>query len=399
MEQKFLEAVTLLEKIENEGFEAYFVGGSVRDHLLKREISDVDIATSATPYEIKQIFKNTVDVGIEHGTVLVLHKGKGYEITTFRSESEYKDFRRPDEVIFIKSLVEDLKRRDFTMNAIAMNKNGNLIDPFHGQEAILNKKIETVGSAEDRFSEDALRMMRAIRFVSQLSFTLDEACFQALEKMGPLLQQIAVERKTAEFEKLLAGKGRLTALELLCQLNLDGYLPGLKDLNKRLDAILQYNCFDLQLEEMWVLLLYSLQIETEAIEKFLREWKLSVKKIRKIKLINRWLRFRLYEDWNRTSMYEAGIDLIIHTERVLNVIHNREITHSSNYLKEEYDLLPIKSRSELAVTGKDLMEACGQAPGPWINLYLASIEQDILELKLENKSEQIREWVKKCNQK
>ncbi len=164
---------------------------------------------------------------------LVIYKGNSYEITTFRSESEYKDFRRPDEVIFIRSLEEDLKRRDFTMNAIAMNKNGKLIDPFHGQEAIVNKRIETVGCAEERFSEDALRMMRAIRFVSQLSFTLNETCYQALEKMGPLLEHIAVERKTAEFEKLLAGKDRLKALELLCKLKLDDYLPGLKNLNKQ----------------------------------------------------------------------------------------------------------------------------------------------------------------------
>ena len=133
----------------------------------------MDIATSATPQEIKNIFPKTIDVGIEHGTVVVLWESETYEVTTFRSEGEYADFRRPSEVTFIRSLEEDLKRRDFTMNSIAMNRKGELIDPFLGIDAIHRKRIETVGSASERFHEDALRMMRAVRFVSQLSFTIE----------------------------------------------------------------------------------------------------------------------------------------------------------------------------------------------------------------------------------
>ncbi|MFL6560850.1 MAG: CCA tRNA nucleotidyltransferase, partial [Bacillus sp. (in: firmicutes)] len=123
----FLAASPVLKKLEDAGFEAYFVGGSVRDFLLKREINDVDIATSATPDEVKRIFPKTVDIGIEHGTVLVLVNNGGYEITTFRTESDYRDYRRPKEVTFIRNLKEDLQRRDFTMNAIAMDRNRKLI--------------------------------------------------------------------------------------------------------------------------------------------------------------------------------------------------------------------------------------------------------------------------------
>ena len=180
MKEPFLTAVPVLERLEAAGFEAYFVGGSVRDFLLNKEINDVDIATSATPDEVKQIFSKTVDIGIEHGTVLVLYQNQGYEITTFRSEAEYENFRRPKEVAFIRSLSEDLQRRDFTMNAIAMDKGGDLIDPFQGKLAILNQVIQTVGNAENRFQEDALRMMRAVRFVSQLSFKIEEATLTAL---------------------------------------------------------------------------------------------------------------------------------------------------------------------------------------------------------------------------
>ncbi len=135
MDSLFIQAVPILEKIEQAGFEAFFVGGSVRDQIIGRVINDVDIATSATPQEIKSIFPRTADVGIEHGTVLVLEKYGTYEITTFRTESNYSDFRRPDSVQFVRSLTEDLMRRDFTMNSMAMDKNGKIIDPFNGKRA------------------------------------------------------------------------------------------------------------------------------------------------------------------------------------------------------------------------------------------------------------------------
>lgn len=201
----FQQAVPILKKLEKAGFEAYFVGGSVRDHLLGRTINDVDIATSAYPEEVKAIFHRTIDLGIEHGTVLVLEEGREYEITTFRSESSYTDYRRPDKVEFIRSLDGDLKRRDFTMNSMAMNCDGTIMDPYHGKEDIHNRLIRTVGSPEMRFTEDALRMMRAVRFVSQLGFSLESSTLISLREHSRLLEHIAVERKTMEFEKILAG--------------------------------------------------------------------------------------------------------------------------------------------------------------------------------------------------
>lgn len=182
MKPIFQRAIPIIEKLEEAGYEAYFVGGAVRDLLIGREIADVDIATSATPIEMKAIFSKTVDVGIEHGTILILLKGEAYEVTTYRAESTYSDFRRPDEVRFIRHLKEDLQRRDFTMNSIAMDKNGELIDPFAGREAIKNREIKTVGSSEERFNEDALRMMRALRFKSQLGFLLEEGTYDALKR-------------------------------------------------------------------------------------------------------------------------------------------------------------------------------------------------------------------------
>ncbi|MGZ4161997.1 MAG: CCA tRNA nucleotidyltransferase, partial [Neobacillus sp.] len=205
MIEPFLSALPVLTMLEEAGFEAYFVGGSVRDYLLSNPIHDVDIATSATPEEVKVIFPKTADIGIEHGTVLVRFQKESYEVTTFRTESEYQDYRRPKEVSFIRSLHEDLQRRDFTMNAIAMDRMGKLIDPFDGRRAIKEKIIQTVGHADDRFNEDALRMMRAVRFVSQLSFKIERETINALTNLVHLLEKIAIERKRAEFEKLLIG--------------------------------------------------------------------------------------------------------------------------------------------------------------------------------------------------
>ena len=270
MKEPFLSAVPVLEKLESVGFEAYFVGGSVRDFLLEKEINDVDIATSATPEEVKQLFSKTIDIGIEHGTVLVLYQNKSYEITTFRTEAEYKDYRRPKEVSFIRNLREDLQRRDFTMNAIAMNKDGNIIDPFHGQESIRNKIIQTVGKAEDRFQEDALRMMRAVRFVSQLSFRIEKETLNALIDLVHLLEHIAVERKQAEFDKLLFGDNRKQALQLTLQTNIYSYLPGLSDKEDGLKLMLEYSLDRLNTQEMWALLVYCLKIDKKEIEAFLK---------------------------------------------------------------------------------------------------------------------------------
>jgi tRNA nucleotidyltransferase (CCA-adding enzyme) len=182
MDRLFLKSVPILELIEEAGYEAYFVGGSVRDYILGRPINDVDIASSATPQEIKRIFPNTADIGIDHGTVLVITDTGTYEITTFRTESGYSDFRRPDAVKFVRSLTEDLQRRDFTMNAIAMDKTGKIIDPFNGKRDLAQKRIITVGNPHERFHEDALRMMRALRFVSQLDFELDQETFDSLKE-------------------------------------------------------------------------------------------------------------------------------------------------------------------------------------------------------------------------
>lgn len=168
------DANELIHTLQNHGNSAYVVGGCVRDSIIGRQIHDWDICTSATPDEMLEIFKDkkVIETGLKHGTITVVVKGESYELTTFRIDGKYSDSRRPDSVIFTSSLIEDLKRRDFTINAMAYNDDEGLIDPFGGLEDIEYKKIQCVGSAKDRFGEDALRILRAIRFASQLEFVM-----------------------------------------------------------------------------------------------------------------------------------------------------------------------------------------------------------------------------------
>ena len=393
----FLKAIPLLEKIENAGFEAYFVGGCVRDFILGKKIADVDIATSATPQEIKKIFQKTIDVGIEHGTVIVLWGKDSYELTTFRSEGEYKDFRRPSEVKFIRSLEEDLKRRDFTMNSMAMDKKGMIIDPFCGQQAIINKMIETVGSATERFHEDALRMMRAIRFVSQLSFSIELHTIIALKENAFLLDKIATERKCVEFEKLLNGINRKSAFQILLDTNLFLYLPRLSEHKAKLKKMDDFDYESLTIDEMWSLLLYLMEIDLKEVEGFLREWKLPMKKIKKIKTGLSWLHVRMNTEWSIETLYVAGMETIQLVERLYNILSHQNVNRSLRELMEQYDSLIIHSREELAVSGSDLMQWESKKGGSWVKEKLTLIEKAVLNGEISNQKESIKEWLSKCN--
>jgi tRNA nucleotidyltransferase (CCA-adding enzyme) len=193
----------IIEELISHGYEAYAVGGCVRDMVLGREPEDWDITTSATPHEVKEIFRRTVDTGIVHGTVTVLLNKDHFEVTTYRLDGEYEDNRHPKQVEFTSSLTEDLRRRDFTINAMAYNEKEGFIDLFGGMKDLEQGVIRCVGSAAERFGEDALRILRAIRFSAQLGFTIEENTLQAIKDKAGNLQSISAERIRAELTKLL----------------------------------------------------------------------------------------------------------------------------------------------------------------------------------------------------
>ena len=193
----------IIETLLAHGHEAYAVGGCVRDSLLGREADDWDITTSASPYEVKELFRRTIDTGIQHGTVTVMFDKEGFEVTTYRIDGEYEDGRHPKEVLFTKNLAEDLKRRDFTINAMAYNEQAGMVDIFGGVKDLENKIIRCVGVAGERFDEDALRIMRAFRFSAQLGFAIEENTKAAAAEQAENLKKISAERIRVELTKLL----------------------------------------------------------------------------------------------------------------------------------------------------------------------------------------------------
>ena len=204
-------AKKILDKLSSAGYEAYVVGGCVRDSLLGDVPHDWDITTNALPLQVKELFRRTVDTGLQHGTVTVMIGDEGYEITTYRTDGRYTDGRHPDKVTFVPNLEEDLKRRDFTINAMAYNDVDGLVDLFGGTEDLKNGIIRCVGRAEDRFSEDALRMMRAIRFAARFGFRMDDDVRNSISGLSGTLSKVSAERITSEFIGLLTGDMALHA--------------------------------------------------------------------------------------------------------------------------------------------------------------------------------------------
>lgn len=364
---EFQAAIPILQQIEAAGFEAYFVGGCVRDALLGLPIHDVDIATSAYPQEVKQIFKRTVDTGIQHGTVTVLDHGHGYEITTFRTETGYQDFRRPDQVTFVRSLKEDQLRRDFTINALAARHDGTIIDNFNGLQDLDAHLLRAVGNAHDRFHEDALRMMRAVRFESQLGFHLEEQTAQALQDNAPLLQHIATERIAAEFIRMLLGIKRSAGLNSFIKSELYRYCPALADGG---EALTKYESLpDQQLQQpgaAWALLTYLLDVPAAA---FMKKWKQANNLSAEVQAAQRILPQLLDGSADNWALYQCGqpaLDAALEAAGLLAPGFDQVGTRS------RYAALSIKNAKELALNGGDLIKL-GFKPGREMGQTLAAM--------------------------
>lgn len=387
----FQAALPVLEKIEQAGFEAYFVGGSVRDHILGLAIHDVDIATSAYPEEIKEIFKRTVDTGIQHGTVTVLMGDDSYEITTFRTESGYQDYRRPDKVTFVRSLADDLKRRDFTINALAVDKNGQVIDKFDGLKDLDKKIIRAVGHAEERFHEDALRMMRAVRFQAQLNFKIEEKTAQAIADNAPLLAKIAIERIREEFVKMMLSQNWQTGLADFIKLGLSEYCPGYKDQKLELAELLEVKDTKFVDEEAaFSAIGYVLSLNHQEFNDFLRDWKVS-NKTREASL-NTLNLLHLFEnqDFDLWNIYKLGIDNL---DRTIELSKMFQIEFDYTDLKQKVDQISIKSSHDLQLTGKDVCEILDVKPGPIIGKSMSQMERAVVEGNVSNNFDVLRHYL------
>lgn len=381
---EFQKALPILNTIVAAGYEAYFVGGSVRDMLLGTAIHDVDIATSAYPSEIKDLFQNTVDTGIEHGTVMVLDHGDGYEITTFRTESGYTDYRRPDKVAFVRDLKEDLKRRDFTINALAMNMDGEIIDLFNGLADLNNQLIKAVGAPNERFHEDALRMMRAIRFSAQLDFKIEEKTLAAIGKEAHLLSKIAIERINVEFTKMLMSQAATKGLFAFAKTGLYKYIPNIT-IERELDLVAAgltlKNKRLVTSEIAWAFLIEQLGFDDKRARNFLKQWKHGNDLVNTVTSANHFI--RLYKRQSTVSnwdIYQIGSNLSVANTVLGLIIEDFNRTE----LNERYDNLIIKNKNELAISGADLIKKEVVKPGPLMGKILLQLEQAVVGQTLEN---------------
>lgn len=385
----FVKAMPVLRTLEDAGFEAYFVGGSVRDVLLHRHVHDVDITTSAYPEEVKELFDKSIDTGIKHGTVTVLYGGESYEITTFRTESGYQDFRRPDHVTFVQNLDEDLKRRDFTINALAMDMHGDIVDLFNGIEDLKNHIIRAVGNPEKRFHEDALRMMRAVRFMSQLEFKLEEKTEQAIKDNHELLKKISVERIREEFVKMGLGPFSRQAFQIFLDTQLSEDVPDFAGKKDLLQVYQQLKFSPTMETSLWAVIIILLKVSNENIGKFMRDWKNSNAMTEKVEQIIKM--FDLIADHVPTDyeLFEAGEDIIINTIDVADILGQPV---SSEALVDRYLALPIKTPSELAVDGRFLIKR-GMRPGAQLGRTLNQILKKVVACEIENSEEAIEQYL------
>lgn len=390
----------IIEKLEFNEHKGYFVGGAVRDLLLNRKINDIDIATDAHPSKVMSIFSKSIPTGIKHGTVTVIEGGFSFEITTFRTEDEYLDFRRPSNVNFVSNLIEDLKRRDFTINAMAMAKDGEIIDPFGGRKSISQKEIVAVGDPVKRFREDPLRMLRAIRFVSQLNFTIEHSTWLGIIEKASYIENISPERIKDELDKIFVSPYTSQGINLLFKSNLLSWIEAFKGFN--FSYISQNNTSQLLNEidnPLLKLAIFLNNFPQEEHISILRKLRYSNKEIKAIKTLNRSVDSIKQRDsiFLKRCLVEANLEICKDASKLLNLLgsFDSNLTKSINSELERLDEeIQVRSISELAINGTDLIHLFNQPSGSWIKKILDFLFEQVVYHGLLNEKSTLIERAK-----
>lgn len=352
----------VLSTLIEAGYEAYIVGGYVRDVLLGNDTNDCDIATSATPDQVEELFAHVHSQAKQYGTIGVVCENELFEVTTFRSEGTYDDFRRPSTVRFTTSLKEDLSRRDFTINALAMNLSGEITDLFDGQSDIQSSIIRAIGDPVIRLSEDALRILRALRFQSQLGFQLEDSLLAAMKQCASLVAHLSFERIREELSKLLAGKHVALALGHYHSLALPG-----------LPAFVAHP--DLSLVEQVAIAHLNDGFDGRNFP-WTKEERLIYTQAKQLPH-NTPTKTQMYQMKYPISMIRIGAQVYQWNE---------------SQLIKDYQALPIRSRSELQVNGHDILAL--EYQGEAVEQVLRAVEAAVVESQLENKQAAILAWIK-----
>lgn len=378
----------IIGSLEEHGFEGFAVGGCVRDSLLKKTPKDWDITTDALPVDMKKIFKKTFDTGIAHGTVTVLMDGVGYELTTYRIDGNYSDGRHPDSVSFSKSLSEDLCRRDFTINAMAYSNKKGIVDLFDGRKDLQNGIIRAVGDAKKRFDEDALRMLRAVRFAAQLGFKIDDDTFEAIKEKAKLLSKVSKERIFVELNKSLCGDFAQN-IKMVYTSGLYRYIG--KEFAKLDKSIYDFypRKFHNKKHMYWAAFLENIE-NVEAVKKILFELKSDNATRNNAYLLVKELKNPLpsSDEDIRWSLHRIGADLFCdYIEILKSDKKNVDILDKIDTIENRYSLILKENHayeiSMLDITGKDLMDI-GISKGPKIGEVLEFLLKKVIENPLNN---------------
>src|SRR5690554_1193070 len=373
------DAKLIIRILNREGFDAFIVGGAVRDHLLKMPLNDIDITTSAKPEEVLKFFKG-VPTGVKYGTVTIVFRENKYEVTTFRSESGYSDFRRPEVVNFETDVKEDVLRRDFTINGLLMDSNGDIIDHVGGIKDLENKVIKTIGLPAERFNEDALRMLRAFYFQSKLGFEIEADTLLSININRHLIKEVAAERVLDEMNKMLKGKHLLKAFDSILKTQVDEFLPGLSKGIKYLNETKQ---------DPKPIIFYSLAFSLNKIIpsywKFSNNYRYKLKQI--VELVNNNRMF------NNEDLYHYGLETVLQANEVRTVLKQK--IQSYKTLEKMYSDLEIKSSLDLKFRGRDILQITNRKAGAWVNNLINEIVNKVINKELKNDYEILKDFVVK----
>lgn len=356
-------ALKLLKEITSNSYKAYIVGGFVRNHILGIDSNDIDIATNATPKQIKEMFEDSCLPTEDYGSVTVVSKGITFEITTFRKEIEYVDNRRPIEIKYIDDIEEDLLRRDFIINTICMDENGNILDFLGGREDLDKKIIRTVGSAKEKFMEDSLRILRAVRFATILDFSLSDEIIEAIGETKYLLKNLSYYRKKVELDKIFTSPNRNKGIELLLKLGLDVELEILN-----LEKVLDYG-------ETNSIGIWSILNVTD-------KYPFNKNEMELIEDINKALSLN---NMDPMALYKYGL----YVNSVAGEIKKNNIKD----ITESYNGLIIKSRGDIAIDSETIMGLFDNSSGKYLKEIYDDIEREILYRRLENNSEVLIKYI------
>ncbi len=381
MDLRFEKGRKLLKKLLDLNYQAFFVGGFVRDHLLGIEANDIDITTNALPEEVQKIFPKTKATGIRYGTISVFKGKDTFEVTTFRSDKLYLNHRQPVSVEFSKDIKEDLKRRDFTINAFAMDYNGEIIDLFNGKSDLENKTIRAIGDPDIRFNEDALRMLRAFRFVAKLGFDIEEETLKSIRKNIELLKLISNERILSELRKICAYPHSQKALKLLEKANINNSFP---EFAKAFKLISNTDIINLNYLELFALSFYLEEIDIPSHWRFSNKEKAIINKI--IELIS----VTEKDYFNEMIIYRLGKDIPLMTNSVNRVINPEN--DQEELITKIYDELPIYKTCDLVFKGQDILELTTLRNAEIIGDIIDDITYQVITKQLANNYDDIKSF-------